>query len=278
MRFSLRVCIQITGCPSRRASAATTTASGAGSNLPPNPPPTCGARRARATGRCRGSRRRHRARVCTRWVEAHRTTPSPSGIARRRRAPSARPRHAGSRTDRARRGRPRRSPRPRLRSCSSQASGAVSSPSSTTGSGSTSTTTSSAASAASAAVSATTTASGSPTNRTSPSARGGRVNVASSIGCPRNGASPRSAAVSTATTPGAERAELVSTARRRPCATDERTNAAWSRGPERSARYRPCPRSSGPSSTRRVTGRCSEPPPGLPSSRADLDDARRDDA
>lgn len=79
------------------------------------------------------------------------------------------------------------------------------------------------------AVSATTTATGSPTKRTRPVASRVRViswlNIGISGGA---GSKPKSSAVEIATTPGISDAALVSIDRISPCATIERTNAAWS--------------------------------------------------
>ena len=266
MRFSRRVCTHWTGRARRRAVAATTTASGVGSNLPPNPPPTCGARTRTSAGSSPRLSATASRTVWTRCVEAHSTTPSPSGSAN---APSG---SIGAAAIRWFTKRPltTTSASPRT-DCSSAVASShtteadTSSTELVTGSGSTSTTTSSTASTAWAAVSATTTATGSPTKRTVSRASGGRVKRASSIGCPRNGASPRSSPVSTATTPLAARAADGSRRTMWPCATSARTKAAWSFSPGRSGRYRPAPRSSGPSSTVRIAplraGAATTPPP-----------------
>lgn len=98
----------------------------------------------------------------------------------------------------------------------------------TGGRGSYSTPTTSTASTAWAWVSASTTATGSPTNRTTPLARTGRSNGPSTLLDGGWGSRSRSAAASTATTPGIAAATDASMPEIRACAIMERTNEARS--------------------------------------------------
>ena len=95
------------------------------------------------------------------------------------------------------------------------------------GSGSRSTITSSAASTAAARVSATTATIASPTKRTVPVASRGRVIFWSTMMIGTSSGRSRSAPVTTASTPGAASASLVSTATMRPWASVERTKTTW---------------------------------------------------
>ena len=89
--------------------------------------------------------------------------------------------------------------------------------------GSTSTITASAASIAAERVSATTATTGSPTKRTVPDARIGRAISWLTIPIGSSGGRSRSAAVTTASTPGAVAASVVSISTMRPWAIVERT-------------------------------------------------------
>src|SRR5262245_42850604 len=140
--------------------------------------------------------------------------------------------------------------------CSGNSSGAPGSSAATgsvtTGSGSYSTETSSAAWSACSRVAATTTATASPRKRTTSRASCGRAMTGGPIPGGRGGRS-RSAAVSTATTPGMPAAWLVSSPPMRACATTERTKTACSApGIARSSVYRAEPVTMGGSSTRRT--------------------------
>ena len=232
--FSERVSTHVTARPRWRATPMATTCSAVMPALPPKPPPTSGA----ITRIWRGFRPKMRAANMPNrwgiWVETCTTSswPSPSSpgctvmalpsigttamrwFSKRPRTTTSAP-ASGSPSSR----RPAARLLPMASNCSGASSASASSMSTAASNGSQSTSTASTASAAWALVSAATTTTGSPTNRALSSASGGRA-VASLSAAPKGKkrGRPRSAAVSTATTPGRSTAALVSMAPMRACA------------------------------------------------------------
>ena len=268
-RFSLRVSIQRAGRPRRRATHPTSTSSGLGLILGPNPPPTSGV----ITCTCSGSKPWALAMVaralCGAWLEIHCTSRSPSHTAAdprpsrdtpatrwlttRARTTTSQPSQNSSASSPAPppgSDAPPASAHPRswmlLTLVPTSGNSTTSSPSAgsipmTAGSGSMSTMTVSDASTAWATESATTTATGSPTNRTVSAANHGRAIPAGAPMPPGPaGTRSRSAAVNTARTPGMVSVSATSTSTIRPWANIDRTTtrcaAPSSRGSRRSSR------------------------------------------